>query len=158
MGRLKKSCVYAPLFMLLLGSSAAWAQAKVTGSDGPGGGELTTSATGAKEIDGGDLSAAQSSQRAITRSGCIAPFSVVTYSNINLPGFRSFLHRVVPDRRGFNVVMRVIYPRLNVVVNRYGPGRTETYTVNTPNGATRGRVQIYGVGGSYGCYTFRITP
>ena len=95
--------------------------------------------------------------QAATFSGCVAPGRTITH-RVNLPARGSFLHRVFPDRRGFNVVMTIDYPGLFRRVNQFGPGRTEAFTVRTPNGRVSGRVRISGVGGSFGCYTLRVTP
>ena len=95
--------------------------------------------------------------QAATFSGCVAPGRTITH-RVNLPARGSFLHRVFPDRRGFNVVMTIDYPGLFRRVNQFGPGRTESFTVRTPNGRVSGRVRISGVGGSFGCYTLRVTP
>jgi hypothetical protein len=132
------------------------------GVNGPGGGELTTADPPSTAVElesnfevGPD--SAQKAQKAVTFGGCVAPYTVISH-RLTLPAFRSFLHRVVPDRRGFNVVMTIDYPGLFRRVNNYGPGRAEAFTVRTPYGRVAGRVRISGVGGSYGCYTFRVTP
>ena len=79
---------------LVMGANVAFAAPGAVGYYPSSGGELTTTDSGSAEIDGGDLSESRSSQRAVTRSGCIAPFTVVTYSGITLPAFGSFLHSV----------------------------------------------------------------
>jgi hypothetical protein len=69
----------------------------------------------------------------------------------------SFLHRVVPDRRGFNVVMTIDYPGLDRRVNKFGRSGGGLHGSHT-FGRVSGRVKISGVGGSFGCYTLRVTP
>jgi hypothetical protein len=142
---------------LMMGANVAWAAPAAVGSYPASGGELTTSETGSAEIEAEDLSGSRAAQRAVFRSGCVAPFTVVTFSGITLPANRSYLHRVVPDRSGFNVQFQVIYPGLNRKVNRFGPGRAETFTVNALS-RVRGKVKVSGVKGSFGCFTLSITP
>lgn len=133
------------------------------GVPGPGGGELVPDTPDGEakvlentfEISPGS---AEIGQEAVTASGCIAPFRTIRYNNIVLPRGGSFLHKVIPDRSGFNVVMTINYPGLNRRVNQFGPGRSEAFTVRTPVSAVRGSVTISGVGGSFGCYVLRITP
>ena len=157
MGGLRKAWLSLSAMALMMGASAAWATPAATGSYPASGGELTTSDTGSAEVDGGDLSGSRAAQRAIFRSGCVAGSTVITFSGITLPAHRSYLHRVVPDRSGFNVQFQVIYPGLNHKVNRFGPGRTETYTVNALS-KVKGKVKVSGVKGSFGCFTLSITP
>jgi hypothetical protein len=154
--------------LLLIGGMVAGAAA-VAAADpvaveraGPGGGELVpdTPEGAVKELENsfeiGPKSAAPGGE-AVFASGCIAPFRAIRY-RIALPRGGRFLHRVVPDRRGFNVVMTLNYPGLFRRVNRFGPGRVEAFTVGTPSSAVRGTVTISGVGGSFGCYVLGITP
>ena len=84
----------------------------------------------------------------------MAPFATVNH-RINLPANGAFVHRVVPDRGGFNVVLTIDYPGLDRRVNNFGPGRAEAFTVRTPNGRVSGRARISGVKGSFGCYTLK---
>jgi hypothetical protein len=71
--------------------------------------------------------------------------------------------RVVPDRRGFNVVMTIDFGtgarRLFRVVNSRGPGGTETFTINTARsgGPVNGTIAITGVRGSFGCFNLTVT-
>jgi hypothetical protein len=95
--------------------------------------------------------------KAVGFSGCVAPGKTISHK-VNLPGGGSFLHRVTPDRSGFNVVMTIAYPGLTRVVNQGGPGRAEAFTVRTPNGPVSGKVKISGLKGSFGCYSLRVTP
>jgi hypothetical protein len=97
------------------------------------------------------------SPKAVTFSGCISPGKTISH-RVNLPRGGSFLHRVTPDRGGFNVVMAIKYPGLSRKVNQGGPGRAESFTVRTPTTAVSGTVKISGLKGSFGCYTLRITP
>lgn len=145
------------LLVLMSMASVVNAEAVAVGVDGPGGGELTTSPSGSRDIDRGESIQLKSSQRAVTRSGCVVNGSTVGF-NITLPANGSFLHRVVPDRSGFNVVMTINYPGLFRRVNQFGPGRAEAFTVRTPNGRVSGRVTISGLRGSFGCFTLRVTP
>lgn len=138
-------------------AQVASAEAVAVGVDGPGGGELTKSTSGSPEIDSGESIQLKSSQRAITRSGCVVNGSTVRF-NIALPANGSFLHRVVPDRSGFNIVMNINYPGLSRRVNQFGPGRAEAFTVRTPNGRVSGSVTLSGLRGSFGCFTLRVTP
>jgi hypothetical protein len=147
----------AALLVLVGMTEVAYAGAGAVGVDGPGGGELTTSATGSAEVDSGENIQLKSSQRAVTRSGCVFGGSSVRF-NITLPANGSFLHRVVPDRSGFNIVMNINYPGLSRRVNQFGPGRAEAFTVRTPNGRVSGSVTLSGVRGSFGCFTLRVTP
>src|SRR5687767_15057430 len=57
---------------------------------------------GAREVELG-LVAAAAEPLGLVGSGCVAPFRTVVFSGINLPRGGAFLHRVVPDRSGFNV-------------------------------------------------------
>lgn len=157
MGGLRKAWLSLSAMALIMGAGAAWATPTATGYYPGSGGELTASETGSAEIVAEDLSQSQSSQRAVYRSGCVSGNTVITYSGITLPKGRSYLHRVVPDRSGFNVQFRVIYAQLNHKVNRFGPGRTETYTVNALSKVT-GQVKVWGVKGSFGCFNLSITP
>ena len=157
MGGLRKAWLSLSALALMTGTSAAWAAPAATGYYPGSGGELTTSETGSAEIQAEDLSGSRAAQRAVSRSGCVTGSTVITYSGITLPANRSYLHRVVPDRSGFNVQFQVIYPELNHKVNRFGPGRTETYTVNALS-RVKGKVKVSGVRGSFGCFTLTITP
>ena len=141
----------------MTGASAAWAVPAATGYYPASGGELTTSEAGSVEIEAEDMSGSRAAQRAVFGSGCVTGNTVVTFSGITLPKGRSYLHRVVPDRKGFNVQFQVIYPGLNRKVNRFGPGRAETFTVNALSKVT-GKVKVSGVKGSFGCFTLSITP
>ena len=132
MGGLRKAWLSLSALALMTGTSAAWAAPAATGYYPGSGGELTT-------------------------SGGVTGNTVITFSGITLPANRSYLHRVVPDRSGFNVQFQVIYPGLNHKVNRFGPGRTETYTVNALS-RVKGKVKVSGVKGSFGCFTLTITP
>ena len=160
--QLRMACLGGLLAALVGGADTAVAATAAVGVDGPGGGELAPANPGAA---GQDLEssfevgpeAGSGAERAVTFSGCVAPGRTVSH-RVSLPGGGSFLHRVVPDRRGFNVVMGIAYPGLTRVVNRFGPGRSEAFTVRTPSGRVSGRVRISGVGGSFGCYVLRVTP
>lgn len=154
---LKKTWLSLSALALVMGASTAWAAPAATGSYPASGGELTTSETGSAEIEAEDLSGSRAAQRGVFRSGCVAGGTVITFNGITLPAHRSYLHRVVPDRRGFNVQFQVIYPGLNRLVNRYGPGRAETFTVNALS-KVKGKVKVSGVKGSFGCFTLSITP
>lgn len=111
----------------------------------------------ATEVELGLVPAAEK-RRGLVGNGCIAPFKTVVFSGINLPRGGAFLHRVVPDRSGFNVVLRVEYPSLFRTINKFGPGHAESFTVRTPTTKVKGKVKISGVGGSFGCFVLRITP
>jgi hypothetical protein len=156
---IRKAFLSGVVTALLGVAGTAWAAPTAVGIDGPGGGELAPyrAENTPQEIEGNSAAASQQAQRAVAYNGCVAPYTVVTY-RITLPAFGSYLHRVIPDRRGFNVVMTIDYPGLFRRVNNWGPGQTEAFTVRTPNGRVTGRVKISGVGGSYGCYKLRITP
>jgi hypothetical protein len=93
----------------------------------------------------------------VTFAGCILPGRTVTY-RVRLPAFGRFLHTVVPDRGGFNVAMGINYPGLARYVNRFGPGRSEAFTVITRGASVIGRVTISGVRGSFGCYRLTVLP
>jgi hypothetical protein len=156
----KSASLSLSLLALLGGAAIATAAPTAVGVDGPGGGELTTSKSGATELESSfevGPGSGQEAQRAVSFSGCVAPFATINH-RITLPANGAFLHRVVPDRRGFNVVLTIDYPGLVRRVNNFGPGRAEAFTVRTPNGRVTGRARISGVGGSFGCYVLRITP
>jgi hypothetical protein len=157
--RLRMTLLGGLLSVLMSGAAVAGAAPKAVGVDGPGGGEPAPARPeGApQELQSSFEVGPESAQRAVTFVGCVAPFTTITH-RVRLPAFGSFLHRVVPDRRGFNVVMTIDYPGLFRRVNRWGPGRAEAFTVNTPFGAVSGRVRISGVRGSFGCYALRVTP
>ena len=157
MSGLRKAWLSLSALALVMGAGAAWAAPAATGYYPPSGGELTTSETGAAEIDGGDLSQSLASQRAVYRSGCVSGNTVITFSGITLPKGRYYLHRVVPDRKLFNVQFQVIYPYLNQKVNRFGPGKAETFSVHALS-KVKGKVKVSGVKGSFGCFTLSITP
>ena len=120
-------------------------------------GLLTVLAHGADVATAAPATAGPEAARAVTFNGCVRPFATVSH-RVTLPAGGSFLHRVVPDRRGFNVVMTIDYPGLFRRVNKFGPGRAKSFTVRTPTGRVSGRVRLSGVGGSFGCYTLRVTP
>jgi len=148
------------LFGGLVGGAARVATADAVAVEvaGPSGGELTPNSPedAVKELEN-SFEIAPSNGEAVTASGCIAPFRAISYRFV-LPRGGRFLHRVVPDRPGFNVVMTLNYPGLFRRVNRFGPGRAEAFTVGTPSSTVRGTVTISGVGGSFGCYVLRVTP
>jgi hypothetical protein len=151
------------LASLVCSADLSAAEATAVGVDGPGGGELvTTSPKGAQQelessFEVGPESGPGISPKAVAFSGCIAPGKMISH-RVSLPGGGSFLHRVTPDRSGFNVVMTINYPGLSRTVNKGGPGRAESFTVRTPSGKVSGKVKISGLKGSFGCYTFRVTP
>lgn len=170
MRHLSESSRLRRLFALLLVFGLAlWtntvsaADGGAVGFEGPGGGEFAPDTPEDEEqvLDdnfGFTPMTGKVGQEAVFASGCIAPFRAIRYNGIILPRGGSFLHRVVPDRRGFNVVMTINYPGLNRRVNRFGPGRTEAFTVRTPFNTVVGSVTISGVRGSFGCYRFSVTP
>ena len=82
-----------------------------------------------------------------------------TYS-IDLPSkTQIYRFRVVPDRSGFNVLMRFNFaPNLKFTWNQFGPGRTETVFVRRGNNNRVGKVTVAGVGGSFGCFRLTVTP
>lgn len=150
----------AMLMALAGGAGAALAAPAAIAGYGPSGGELTPAAPAntVEELESTDAGQpAAQAQKAVTFRNCVAPFKVVVH-RVTLPAFNSYLHRVVPDRSGFNVVMTIEYPGLVRRINNWGPGRAEAFTVRTPNGRVTGKVKISGVSGSYGCYSLRITP
>lgn len=161
--KLKITYLSAVFAALVCSANVAVAAPTAVGVDGPGGGELVPARPeGAREelessFEIGPKASQGPTRAAVGFSGCVAPFKTITH-RVNLPANGSFLHRVVPDRRGFNVVMTIDYPGLDRRVNRFGPGRAEAFTVRTPFGRVQGRVKISGVGGSFGCYTLRVTP
>ncbi|MGD9511191.1 MAG: hypothetical protein AB7I59_15195 [Geminicoccaceae bacterium] len=157
MGGLRKVWLSLSAMALMMGAGGAWAAPAATGSYPASGGELTASETGSAEIEAEDLSGSRAAQRAVFRSGCVFGGTVVTFSGITLPKGRSYLHRVVPDRKGFNVQFQVVYPGLNHKVNRFGPGKAETYSVFALS-KVKGKVKVSGVKGSFGCFTLSITP
>lgn len=157
--RLRMTLLCGLLSALVGGADVAGAAPRAVGVDGPGGGEVAPPRTESspQELENSFEVGPQAAQKAVTFVGCVAPFTTITH-RVRLPAFGSFLHRVVPDRPGFNVVMTIDYPGLFRRVNRWGPGRAEAFTVNTPFGAVSGRVKISGVRGSFGCYSLRVTP
>ena len=62
------------------------------------------------------------------------------------------------DHKHGKVKVTINYPDLSRTVNQGGPGRAESFTVRTPSGKVSGKVKISGLKGSFGCYTFRVTP
>jgi hypothetical protein len=160
--QLRMACLGGLLAALVSSAGTAAAASKAVGVDGPGEGELVPvqpKGTGQELESSFEIGPASSEEAtdAVGFSGCVAPFKTVSH-RVSLPAGGSFLHRVVPDRRGFNVVMSIAYPGLSRTVNRFGPGRAEAFTVRTPSGRVSGRVRISGVSGSFGCYTLRVTP
>lgn len=82
-----------------------------------------------------------------------------TYT-VDLPSkSQVYRFRVVPDRAGFNVLMRFNFaPNLKFTWNQFGPGRTETVFVRRDNNNRVGKVTVSGVGGSFGCFNLTVTP
>ena len=80
--------------------------------------------------------------------------------SIDLPSkTQIYKFRVVPDRSGFNVLMRFNFaPNLKFTWNQYGPGKTETVLVRRENNNRVGKVTVTGVGGSFGCFKLTVTP
>jgi hypothetical protein len=158
-----KMGLFCALLAVMVGSAdRVEAAPAAVGVDGPGGGELVPVRPMPSPQDQGsefaiEQGSIKAAPEAVFRSACIGLGGSRTFTGIRLPAGGSFLHRVVPDRRGFNVVMVINYPDLSRRVNRFGPGRTETFTVNTFSRVT-GRVTITGVGGSFGCFLFSVTP
>jgi hypothetical protein len=150
------------LAALISSTDVTAAEPTATGVDGPGGGELVAQPKGASQelessFEVGPESGPGITPKAVGFVGCIAPGRTISH-RVSLPAGGSFLHRVVPDRSGFNVVMTIQYPGLSRVVNKGGPGRAEAFTVRTPYGKVSGRVKISGLKGSFGCYSLRVTP
>jgi hypothetical protein len=151
-------------FCVLLGilfvTGATTAAPAVVGIEGPGGGELVPEVPESEVLENSVAIGPESGKpgtEAVFVGGCVAPGRTVSH-RVRLPARGSFLHRVVPDRRGFNVVMTINYPGLSRRVNQFGPGRAEAFTVRTGSSAVIGTVRISGVRGSFGCYNLSVTP
>ncbi len=96
--------------------------------------------------------------QAVVKSGCILPFYKVSYG-ISLTGKGVFRFVTVPKTKGFNVVMTLNFPGLFRKVNNKGLGGTEAINVSKNFSArVNGKVAISGVGSSYGCFVFQVTP
>jgi hypothetical protein len=150
-------CVLLGILFVIGPTTAAPA---AVGIDGPGGGELAPEVPGSEVLENSVAIGPESANpgtEAVFVSGCVLPGSSVRH-RVRLPARGSFLHLVVPDRRGFNVVMALKYPGLSRRVNQFGPGRSEAFTVRTGSSAVIGTVTISGVRGSFGCYRLSVTP
>ncbi len=155
-----KVAVFCILFGVLVAASGiATAAQAVVEAAGPIGGELVPEQAGSEVLENsvavGPESGTPGSEAAFF-SGCVLPGRSVSH-RVRLPANGLFLHVVVPDRRGFNVAMNVNYPGLSRRINRFGPGRSEAFTVRTFSRVT-GTVRISGVRGSFGCYRLSVTP
>jgi hypothetical protein len=161
MKRMNTSVHWICLLMLTgLGSSTALATG-VVGEDAQGGQVWTSESAGSGDLINSEVvvkvpSSGESQPEAVIFSGCILPGRTITY-RIRLPAFGRYLHTVIPGA-GFNVAMGINYPGLSRYVNRFGPGRSEAFTVITGPFSVIGRVTISGVRGSFGCYRFSVFP
>jgi hypothetical protein len=149
------------LVLMGLGSAAAFATG-VSGEDAPGGAVWSSESSGGDELMNSEVvvkvpSSGEVQPEAVSFAGCILSGRTITY-RIRLPAFGRYLHTVIPDRSGFNVAMNINYPGLSRYVNRFGPGRSEAFTVITGRFSVIGRVTISGVRGSFGCYRFSVFP
>ncbi len=122
----RTACVSGLLAALVCSVGTAVAAAPTAvGVDGTGGGELAPARPqgAAQEFESsfevGPESSGGPTRAAVGFSGCVAPFRTISH-RVNLPANNSFLHRVVPDRRGFNVVMTIDYPGLDRRVTSSG--------------------------------------
>lgn len=151
---------YVIAFGILVATAGmAAASQSVVESAGAIGGELVSEQDGPEVLENTVAVGPESGKpgtEAVFFSGCVLPGRSVSH-RVKLPANGLFLHTVVPDRLGFNVVMNLKYPGLSRRINRFGPGRTEAFTVRTFSNVV-GTVRISGVRGSFGCYRFGVTP